>query len=145
MQELTTAWEALRYGGAMVYPLLLLGGVSILIILDRAVAYYRCLRLPASLLTLVETYSFSWDDLDRELQKLAPANGYLRFFGVIANNRDQPAWWVEARAGDEAGRVEKTLSRGLWVLETVVTAAPLMGLLGTIIIGELEVSHSNQT
>jgi len=132
MQELTTAWEALRYGGAMVYPLLLLGGVSILIILDRAVAYYRCLRLPASLLTLVETYSFSWDDLDRELQKLAPANGYLRFFGVIANNRDQPAWWVEARAGDEAGRVEKTLSRGLWVLETVVTAAPLMGLLGTI-------------
>jgi hypothetical protein len=39
MQELTTAWEALRYGGAMVYPLLLLGVVSVLIILDRAVVY----------------------------------------------------------------------------------------------------------
>jgi biopolymer transport protein ExbB len=132
MQELTTAWEALRYGGAMVYPLLLLGMVSVIIMLDRAVAYYRYLRLPASLLSVVETYGFSWDELDQELRKLTPANGYRRFFGVIATHRNQPAWWVESRAGDEAGAVEKVLGRGLWVLETVVTAAPLMGLLGTI-------------
>jgi len=66
------------------------------------------------------------------LLKLAPANSYRRFLGVIARNRDQPPWWIESRAGDEAGSIEKTLSRGLWMLETVVTAAPLMGLLGTI-------------
>jgi len=132
MQELTTAWEALRYGGAMVYPLLLLGVVSVLIILDRAVVYYRSLRVPASVLDLVETYDFSWEKLDEELLKLAPANSYRRFLGVIARNRDQPPWWIESRAGDEAGSIEKVLSRGLWVLETVVTAAPLMGLLGTI-------------
>jgi biopolymer transport protein ExbB len=132
MSELRAAFGELQYGGAMVYPLLFLGVVAVLIILDRAVAYYRCLRLPRSLADLVETYGFSWEDLDRQLTALAPVNVYRRFFGVIGDNRDNPAWWVESRAGDEAGDIERGLGRGLWVLETVVTAAPLMGLLGTI-------------
>ncbi len=132
MNELKSAFGELQYGGAMVYPLLLLGVVAVLIILDRAVAYYRCLRLPRSLADLVETYDFSWDEMGRQLAALAPVNIYRRFFGVIGDNRDKPAWWVESRAGDEAGDIEKGLGRGLWVLETVVTAAPLMGLLGTI-------------
>src|SRR5580693_5151073 len=132
MQELKTAWEALAFGGPMVYPLLLLGIIAMVIIIDRAMAYYRCLRLPQSLLDLVETYGFGWDDLERDLKALAPVNAYGRFFSVIAKHRNQPAWWVESRAEDEAGSIDKSLNRGLWVLETVVTAAPLMGLLGTI-------------
>src|SRR5260221_2928045 len=132
MNEVRAAWEALGYGGAMVYPLLFLGIAAVFIILDRSIAYYRCLRLPRSLLELVETYGFSWDELDRQLAALAPVNAYKRFFEVISDNRHKPAWWVESRAGDEAGDIEKSLSRGLWILETVVTAAPLLGLLGTI-------------
>ena len=132
MDELRNAFSALQYGGAMIYPLLLLGILAVLIIIDRAVVYYRCLRLPGALLDLVETYGFSWDELDRQLNALAPGNAYRRFFEVIGDNRLKPAWWVESRAGDTAGDIEKNLSRGLWVLETVVTAAPLMGLLGTI-------------
>ncbi len=132
MQEIRTAWGALSFGGPMVYPLLLLGIIAMVIIIDRAAIYARCLSLPKTLFNLVETYGFGWDDLERALASLAPANAYGRFFSVIAKNRNQPAWWVESRAGDEAGSIEKTLNRGLWVLETVVTAAPLMGLLGTI-------------
>jgi biopolymer transport protein ExbB len=132
MNELRSAWGELQYGGMIIYPLLLLGIIAVLIILDRAVAYYRSLRLPRSLAELVETYGFAWDDLDRQLITLAPVNVYRRFFEVISENRDKPAWWVESRAGDEAGDIEKNLSRGLWILETVVTAAPLLGLLGTI-------------
>ncbi len=132
MQELAGAWEALKFGGPMVYPLLFLGALAVTIILDRAVSYRRTLRLSRSLVELVETYDFSWSELEQHLKAVAAANAYRRFFQVIADSREKPAWWVESRAGDEAGSIEKALGRGLWVLETVVTAAPLMGLLGTI-------------
>src|SRR5262249_52243629 len=112
--------------------LLFLGALGLTIIIDRAVAYWRCLRLPDELANLIETYGFAWKDLDREIEQLGPRNAYARFLGVISSNRDHPAWWVESRAGDEAGDIEKNLGRGLWILETVVTAAPLLGLLGTI-------------
>ena len=132
MPELKVAWESLKFGGAMVYPLLFLGVLAVAIIIDRSVLYARCLRLPAALADLVETFGFSWAELEKMLAELGPRNAYGRFLQVIADNRNKPAWWVESRAEDEAGAIEKVLNRGLWVLETVVTAAPLMGLLGTI-------------
>jgi biopolymer transport protein ExbB len=132
MSELSGAWAALKFGGAMVYPLLFLGALALTIMLDRGLICWRMLRLPRRLVDLIETYEFSWTDLEQMLDQLVAANAYRRFFGVITANRDKPAWWVESRAGDEAGAIEKKLGRGLWVLETIVTAAPLMGLLGTI-------------
>jgi biopolymer transport protein ExbB len=39
---------------------------------------------------------------------------------------------VESRAAEEATLIEQALGRWLWILETIVTAAPLLGLLGTI-------------
>lgn len=132
MWSINGAWAALGYGGPLVYPLLVLGVLAFIIMLDRAVAYRRCLRLPTTLGALIETYGFAWEELDQMLAALPDGNAYRRFLGVIARNRQQPAWWVESRAGDEAGTIERTLSRGLWILETIVTAAPLLGLLGTI-------------
>jgi len=132
MGELKVAWEAIRYGGAMVYPLLLLGALAVGIILDRIAAFRRCLRLSESVLTVVDTYGFSWTDLGSALKVSGPRNAYARLLSAIASQRNEPAWWVESRASEEAGEIERILGRGLWVLETTVTAAPLLGLLGTI-------------
>ena len=92
MQQLAGAWEALRFGGAMVYPLLLLGALALIIIIDRAAVYRSLLRLPRDLLELVETYEFSWSELETRLLKLPSGNAYGRFLGVIAANRERPAW-----------------------------------------------------
>lgn len=132
MQDINEAIQALQFGGAMVYPLLALALLAIVITIDKLFVYWRYVRLPKTVLALVETYGFAWSELDKELAALAPNNYFGRFFRVIMSNRDKPSWWVESRAGDEAKLIESAMSRGLWVLETVVTAAPLLGLLGTI-------------
>jgi biopolymer transport protein ExbB len=88
--------------------------------------------LPASLVGLVETYGFTWEEVEGGVRALGPRNYFGGFFRVILANRAHPAWWVESRAADEASLIDKALGRWLWVLETIVTAAPLLGLLGTI-------------
>lgn len=132
MQDINEALQALKFGGAMVYPLLVLALLALIITIDKLFVYWRYVRLPKPVLVLVETYGFEWSALEQELAKLTPNNYFGRFFSVIMANRDKPAWWVESRAGDEAKLIESAMSRSLWVLETIVTAAPLLGLLGTI-------------
>jgi biopolymer transport protein ExbB len=132
MQDLQTAIEVLKHGGAIIYPLLALALAALVVVLDKTIVYYRHTRLPDPVRQLVETYGFDWNELDRQLTRLGSRHYFSRFFRIIMDNRGKPAWWVESRAGDEAQQIEKSLGRGMWVLDTVITAAPLLGLLGTI-------------
>jgi biopolymer transport protein ExbB len=132
MQSWSDVLSALQIGGAMVYPLLALAVLAIVIVLEKGFVFWKRTRLPASLVDLAETYGFGWDELERQVTALDRRNYFAGFFRVILDNRTHPAWWVESRAADEASLIEKALGRWLWVLETIVTAAPLLGLLGTI-------------
>lgn len=132
MQDIIEALQAMKYGGVTIYPLVVLAVISLIIIIDKSYLYWRYIRLPRSMLTLVESYGFAWDRLEQEVSALGAENYYARFSRILLDNRDKPVWWIESRAGDEAQLIEKGMSRGLWVLETIVTGAPLLGLLGTI-------------
>src|SRR5690242_2611179 len=123
---------ALRVGGVMIYPLLALAIVAVTVILEKGFVFAVRTRLPVQLLRVVATPSIAWDDVETRLGGVAPRNYFSRFLRVILNNRTRPPWWVESRAAQEAGLIEQALGRWLWILETIVTAAPLLGLLGTI-------------
>ena len=132
MDHLSEFLPVLRAGGAMVYPLLALALLAVVIVLDKGFVFVRRARLPGAVTALVETYGFGWDELQRQLAALDRRNYFAAFFTVVLHNRTRPVWWLESRAADEASLIEKSLGRWLWVLETIVTAAPLLGLLGTI-------------
>jgi len=125
--------ETINLGGITIYPLILLGIIALALIIDKIIFYKKFAILPQNLLNLIETYQFSWNNFEENLKKLPQENCYRRFFMVILQNKKNPIWWLESRAVDEAKQIEKSLTKNLWALETIVTAAPLLGLLGTII------------
>jgi len=64
---------------------------------------------------------------------LPAQHAFSRLNTTVIAPAGTPLWLVEARAQSVATRIERDMSRGFWVLETIVTAAPLLGLLGTIV------------
>ncbi len=122
----------LRAGGVFIYPLLVVGLVAVACTIDRLYVFLRRGRLPRTLADHLADPHFEWAGFRRVLAGAAPSSGFVRFFQAIVDNGDRPVWWIETRAADEAAQLERSLDQGLWVLETAVTAAPLLGLLGTI-------------
>jgi biopolymer transport protein ExbB len=72
-------------------------------------------------------------ELDALLGVLPARHALRRLMTPLLQHSARPVWWIEEQASALALDVQRDMSRGLWVLETIVTAAPLVGLLGTIV------------
>ncbi|WP_175948197.1 MotA/TolQ/ExbB proton channel family protein [Burkholderia pyrrocinia] len=115
MNEWAGFTDALRIGGWVVYPLSALAIIALAITLDRAYVFWR--------------FTSGRGSAARAL----PERHVTRRLAAILDQGATPLWHVEAKLDAAAQQVERDMSRGLWLLETIVTAAPLLGLLGTIV------------
>ena len=118
----------LMAGGWMMIPIILCSLVAITIVLDRGWYFYKCStdRQIHRMIQLVEKGKFT-DALS--LSERQP-NPLLRVLasGIVARNHSPE------KAMEAAGIAEITrMKRGLPALDTIITLAPLLGLLGTII------------
>jgi biopolymer transport protein ExbB len=138
MESILNAWtgfgDAVRLGGWVVYPLSLLAVAALAITLDRAYALWRFARLPNG---VPEWFGHSErGDSGRSVTDLLgdlPRNHACCRLARLLDDAGAPVWRLEAKLEAVAARIERDMSRGLWLLETIVTAAPLLGLLGTIV------------
>ncbi|CAD6520772.1 Tol-Pal system protein TolQ [Paraburkholderia hiiakae] len=131
MQDWTGIVQAARIGGWVVYPLTLLAIVALVITLDRGWVFWRFALIPAAAHKQADAAGEA--ALTAALVQLPRQHALRRLLEPLIGHPARPAWWIEARAGALALDVQRDMSRGLWVLETIVTAAPLLGLLGTIV------------
>jgi biopolymer transport protein ExbB len=126
MNDWTNLAEAARLGGWVIYPLTVLAIVALAITLDRGYAFWRFARMPQA------TEVAGLAGLAQLSNGLPQQHAFSRIGRLLGDAR-APLWRIETRVEAAAAQIERDMSRGLWLLETIVTAAPLLGLLGTIV------------
>ena len=136
MTEWQSLSDAVRLGGWVIYPLGVLAIAALAITLDRAYVLWRFGRMPrwadGTSLSPAEEGEGTRETAAARISGLPERHAFSRIGRLLADSR-APLWWIESRIEAAASQIEREMSRGLWLLETIVTAAPLLGLLGTIV------------
>ncbi len=142
-------WQFFVKGGVVMIPLALCSLTALTIIIERALFYYRANRWEEREIKLLKVY-LGQGKLE---EAKAVTNGWDSALGrvaaVIVQFWGQPRERME-KAAEAAGYAElQRFQRGLAVLDTIVTASPLLGLLGTVTgiiraFGALSVVTQNQ-
>lgn len=132
MKDWTTFLDAVRLGGWVIYPLSVLAILAIAIVIDRSYVFGRFARTPGAS-TPAATDRSTPGPADQALDSLPAGHVFRRLSVPLADPRSAPIWYREAKTEAIAATIERDMSKGFWVLETIVTAAPLLGLLGTIV------------
>ncbi|MBI3812939.1 MAG: MotA/TolQ/ExbB proton channel family protein [Nitrospinae bacterium] len=115
-------------GGVIMIPILACSIISITIIIERAIFWLKQKQTitPEQLLSVASKGGI--DDMAKEAQNVNHPIARVLLAGALNRNPSASAA-MEAAAMDEIDKMKKYLP----ALDTIVTLAPLLGLLGTII------------
>lgn len=134
MQDWTSALAAIQVGGWVIWPLSVLAVLAVAIALDRAYVFLRFGRIPSMVFAASDTGATGLSaNKAGSAKHLSRHHAFRRMSTPWDTGAASPLWLREAHAESIAAQIERDMSKGFWVLETIVTAAPLLGLLGTIV------------
>ena len=124
------AWDLFLHGGFVMWPLLVALIIAVAICIER-IAYYK--RLKAEMFSINDALSESstqWDLLINSLASKNTVNISYDLSRVLnqCQNRDI----LQSKMEDMVAHVHTHATRGLDWLSTIITMAPLLGLLGTV-------------
>jgi biopolymer transport protein ExbB len=132
MQSLVAGFALLAKGGFMMYPLLFSALVALTVIFERLYVLAARFSTPAAVIdqALANIASGNLADADRVCQGHQTPVATVVLAGL--RNFDSTIEHMELAMKNQAEKWVPVLERRIEVIDTVITAAPLMGLLGTI-------------
>jgi biopolymer transport protein ExbB len=132
MSSIVSGFQFILHGGFMMYPLLLSALVALTVIFERMYFLNTVYRTPKDTLAAI-LKSLSQNKLE-EAEKLC-RDKVTPVTSVIAtgiSHFSNPTEEMELAMKNQAEEWMPLLEKRIEVIDTVITAAPLMGLLGTI-------------
>ncbi|MES2474301.1 MAG: MotA/TolQ/ExbB proton channel family protein [Verrucomicrobiota bacterium] len=129
-----TAWDFLVKGGPFMVPLAITSVVGLMAILYKALSLSSQRVVPPKLAREVEEFQqrILADKTDAVLKEFEKGDSTLaRISAIAVKHRGKPRAEI-THAVESAAREETVhLHAGIGVLDTIITVAPLLGLLGT--------------
>ncbi len=132
MHSLVAGFEFILRGGFMMYPLLLSALVALTVILERLNALLKLYVSPPTLVTEVTQQIRSGKIEDAAKKCAALSTPVSEVLAAGLSHLQSPLAEMELAMKNQAEKWMPRFEKRIEVIDTVITAAPLMGLLGTI-------------
>jgi biopolymer transport protein ExbB len=132
MHDLVAGFEFIMRGGFMMYPLLLSALIALTVIFERLFVFQKRYRTSGELVLQVMDLirSGKLQDADQLCHEHATPIASVLCAGI--EHFQNPVEEMELAMKNQAEAWVPLLEKRIDIIDTVITAAPLMGLLGTI-------------
>lgn len=128
----------IKAGGLVMLPIIVMTILSLILIVDKLLFSFRNAKLPIYLQKLLageielnKVKSLSATINDKNLYNKFVAETFIHIENFRNNSRNKKL--IESKILASAQQIDKSYSSSLWVIDTFVTLAPLLGLFGTIV------------
>jgi biopolymer transport protein ExbB len=130
--------STIKAGGLVMLPIIAMTILSLILIVDKLLFSFRNAKLPIYLQKLLageielnKVKSLSATINDKNLYNKFVAETFVHIENFRNNSKNKKL--IESKILASAQQIDKSFSSSLWVIDTFVTLAPLLGLFGTIV------------